>query len=58
MSASAYATFASVFGLISFGHGMLALTNWRRGKRDGSLNYLIAAAVFFAGVASWCAVLG
>jgi hypothetical protein len=57
MSASAYATFASLFGLVAFGHALLAVTNWRRGKRGGTVNYLIAAAVFFAGTASWCAVL-
>lgn len=58
MSSTAYATFAAVFGLIAFGHGLLAWTSWRRGKRGASFNYLLAASVFFAGVASWCAVLG
>lgn len=58
MSASGYATFATIFALTAFGHGLLAWTNWRRGKRGASFNYLIAAAVFFAGAASWCAVLG
>ncbi|MGW8702284.1 hypothetical protein ACWGOK_36085 [Streptomyces eurythermus] len=58
MSASAYATFASIFGLTAFGHALLAWTNWRRGKRGSTVNYLAAAAVFFAGVAAWCAVLG
>jgi hypothetical protein len=58
MSASAYATFASIFGLIAFGHALLAWTNWRRGKRGGTFNYLTAAAVFFAGAATWCAIRG
>ena len=58
MSANAYATFATVFALISFGHGLLAWTSWRRRKRGAAFNYLIAAAVFFAGVASWCAAPG
>lgn len=58
MSTSAYAAFASIFGLVAFGHGLLAWTNWRRGKRGAAFNYLVAAAVFFAGAASWCAALG
>lgn len=58
MSAAAYSGFAALFGLVAFGHALLAWTNWRRGKRGPSFNYLAAAAVFFAVLASWCAVLG
>lgn len=58
MSAASYAAFASIFGLIAFGHALLAWNNWRRGKRGGTFNYLLAATVFFTGAASWCAALG
>jgi len=58
VSSTTYATFATVFGLIAFGHGLLAWTTWQRGRRGTSLNYLLASTVLFAGAASCCAVLG
>ncbi|GAX57265.1 hypothetical protein [Streptomyces olivochromogenes] len=62
MSSAAYATFATVFALIAFGHALLA---WTRRSRTGStprggrsaFNYLVSGAVFFAGTAVYCAVL-
>lgn len=67
MSPGAYTTFATVFGLTAFGHALLAWIKWRQnsrrwsaGSKSGraSFNYLVAAAVFFTGVAAYCAALG
>jgi hypothetical protein len=39
LSQSAYASFASVFALIAFGHFLLALTKWRRAQRLASARH-------------------
>lgn len=67
MSPGAYAAFAIIFGMTAFGHALLAWIKWRRNRQRwspgsnrgrASFNYLVAAAVFFTGVAAYCAARG